>query len=73
MKVISWLLTIQKRETLVNMLLLRWEHRFSVVQIGRFVSDEENQRAAERGMNELGWSEEEAWNKVLSMAFHRSI
>jgi hypothetical protein len=55
------------------MLLLRWEHRFSVVQIGRFVSDEENQRAAERGMNELGWSEEEAWNKVLSMAFHRSI
>jgi hypothetical protein len=62
-----------KCETLVNMLLPRWERRFSFVQIGRFVADEKNQRAAERGMNVFGWSEEEAWNKVMSMMLHKSM
>jgi hypothetical protein len=62
-----------KQEALVRSLLPRWERRFSIVQIGYFVANEENQRAAERGINVLGWSEEEAWNNVMTMMLHKSI
>ena len=61
-----------KHETLVNMLLPRWERHFSIVQISRFVANEENQRAAERGMSVWGWSEKESWNKVMIMMLHKS-
>jgi hypothetical protein len=62
-----------KQDVLVRLLLPRWEEKFSLAQIRRFISNEENQRAAERGMNILGWSEEEAWNNVMTMMLHKSM
>jgi hypothetical protein len=63
----------KRRDTLAQDLAPRWERTFTFDQIRRIILDEKNQTAAERGMNVYGYSEIEAWNKVLSMAFHQSI
>jgi ABC-type long-subunit fatty acid transport system fused permease/ATPase subunit len=62
-----------KLEALAEELAPRWERTFSIHQIRSIMMNEQYQNAVEKGINVYHLSELEAWNKALSMAFHRSI
>ncbi len=62
-----------KINALTQELAPRWVRTFTFDQIHDIILDKKNQHAVERGMNVYGMTELEAWNKVLSFMFHRSI